>query len=147
MEITTAVIIPMRMSIIVHSIHAHQMNSDVIMADASSRHGSAITKTTVRMDLMNSTVNIHHVLRVNLHVLMDAVYHKVKSVMESMTVKITPLPMKPMRCVQQTRHVQRIISSAKRRIFVWNRIGCAMGKLKDINPKLHAEWNFMWSWF
>lgn len=68
MVITIVVTIQMKMSITVHSIHAHQMNSDVIMAGVSSKHGNVIMKMIVRMDQMKSIVNIHHVLMVNLHV-------------------------------------------------------------------------------
>lgn len=61
------VTILMKMSITVHSIHAHQMNLDVITADVYSKHGNVIMKMIVRMDQMKSTVNIHHVLMVNSH--------------------------------------------------------------------------------
>jgi hypothetical protein len=81
MVIMTVEITQMKMSTTVHSIHVHQMNSDVIMADVSSKHGNVIMKMIVKTDQMKSIVNIHHVLMANSHVLMVVVYHKHKCVM------------------------------------------------------------------
>lgn len=66
MVIMTVEIIQMKMSTIAHSTRAHQMNSDVIMADVSSKHGNVIMKMIARMDQMKLIVNIPPVLMVNL---------------------------------------------------------------------------------
>jgi len=64
----TVEITRMKMSTIVHSTRALQMNSDVIMADVSSKHGNVITKMIARMDQMKLIVNIPLVLMANLRV-------------------------------------------------------------------------------
>ena len=111
------VIIQMKMLTTAPSTHAHQMNSDVIMAGVSLKHGNVITKTIVKMVQMKSTVSIHHALTENLLALMVVAYHKHKCVMVLMIVRIMQLPTKHTRDVQLTPHAQQIILNAKRQIY------------------------------